>query len=432
MRSQRIFQISNIFHHCIFLSFMKSEFLSLLFVALAAPVYAGEGLYNTGAELVEGLPLKWSLSTNTIYDDNVAAGSSTTADSSLAISPNLGLSYTSDDPQSSQTTIDILGKIGIIHYFDAPDTLADDTFSQSRISGSLNHRFDERLTFRSQNTMANELEPDYSYGTASSRSGNESLSWLTDNSLGYRWSERYATYTGVKYSGNRVDSTGPNNNDRTTIEGYNQIRYQLSQQSVLTSDYRASTTDATGVASDSVDQYFLVGVDHRFSSSTVGIFKTGAQYREVDQGDGGLGPYLEIAFKSQVNQQLTLNAFTRYSAEVNDTVLPGPGTSFDYEDRRALRIGSTASYIVSPDLSLLSGMDLIFSDYLEGRDVSNPTTYGPDRYETSVNAYVGFSCRLTEFLTANMYYTFAETYTDISAAREYVRNRISIGLSAEF
>ena len=94
---------------------MKSKFLSLLFVALAAPVYAGEGLYNTGAELVEGLPLKWSLSTNTIYDDNVAAGSSTTADSSLAISPNLGLSYTSDDPQSSQTTIDILGKIGIIH-----------------------------------------------------------------------------------------------------------------------------------------------------------------------------------------------------------------------------------------------------------------------------------------------------------------------------
>ncbi len=411
---------------------MKYKFLSLLLMALAAPVYAGEGLYNTGTELVEGLPLKWSLSTNTIYDDNVAAGSSTTADSSLAISPNLGLSYTSDNPQSSQTTIDILGKIGIIHYFDAPETITDDTFSQSRISGSLNHRFDERLTFRSQNTMANELEPDYSYGTASSRSGTESLTWQTDNSLGYRWSERYATYTGFKYLGNRVNTIGQNNNDRTTIEGYNQIRYQLSQQSVLTSDYRASTTDATGVASDSVDQYFLVGVDHRFSSSTVGIFKTGAQYREVDQGDSNLGPYLEIAFKSQVNQQLTLNAFTRYGAEVNDTVLPDGANLYDYEDRRALRIGSTASYTVSPDLSLLSGVDLIFSDYLKGRDVSNPTTYGPDKYETSVNAYVGFSCRLTEFFTANMYYTFAETFTDISDAREYVRNRISIGLSAEF
>ena len=46
-----------------------------MLMALAAPVYAGEGLYTTGTELVEGLPLKWSLSTNTIYDDNVAAGS---------------------------------------------------------------------------------------------------------------------------------------------------------------------------------------------------------------------------------------------------------------------------------------------------------------------------------------------------------------------
>ena len=408
---------------------MKRSFTSLFFVALTAPVYANEGLYNTGAESVEALPLKWSLSTSAIYDDNVAAGSSTTADSSLAISPNVGLAYTNSDPQ---TSFDLFGKVGLIHYLDSPETLTDDTFSQSRITASFNHRFDERLRFRSQNNIANELEPDYSYGIASSRSGTESLSWLTDNSISYRWSERYATSTGINYSGYRADSAGQNNNDRTTIGGYNQIRYQLSQQSVLTSDYRASFTSAVGVASDSVDQFFLVGVDHRFSSNTVGIFKTGAQYRDVDLGDGGLGPYLEIAFTSQINQQLRLGAYTRYSAEVYDTVLSNGANLFDYEDRRALRLGGTASYAVSPDLSLLTGTDLIFSDYLDGRDTTNPNVYGPDKYETSVNVYVGFSYSLNDFLKANMYYTYAQTFTDISAQREYTRNRISIGLSAEF
>jgi hypothetical protein len=408
---------------------MKRKLSSLFFVALAAPTHAGEGLYYTGAETVESLPIKWTLSANAVFDDNVAAGSSASSDSSLAISPNAGLSYTSSDPQ---TTLDVYGKVGLIHYFDAPDSLTEDTFSQSRINGALSHRFSERLRFVSRNYIANELEPEYSYGIASSRTGSESLTWMADNSLGYRWTERFATYTGFRYSGTRVDTTFQNNSDRTMIEGYNQFRYQLSPQSVLTSDYRFSTTDAVGVASDSVDQFFLVGVDHRFSPNTVGILKTGAQYRDVDQGDGGLGPYLEIALQSQVNQQFRLGAYTRYSAEAYDTVLQDGANFFDYEDRRALRIGGNASYSVSRDLSLLAGADLIFSDYLEGRNVSDPTNYGPDKYETNVNAYVGFSYRLTEFLTCNMYYTFTQAFTDISDAREYVRNRISLGLSAEF
>ena len=408
---------------------MKRSFTSLFFVALATPVYSNEGLYKTGAESVEDLPLKWSLSTSAIYDDNVAAGSSTSADSSLAISPNVGLAYTNSDPQ---TSFDLYGKVGLIYYLDSPETLTDDTFSQSRITASFSHRFDERLRFNSQNNFANELEPDYSYGIASSRTGTESLSWSTDNSISYRWSERYATSTGINYSGYRVDSAGQNNNDRTTIGGYNQIRYQLSQQSVLTSDYRASSTAAVGLASDSFDQFFTVGIDHRFSSSTVGIFKAGAQYRDVDLGDGGLGPYFECSFSSQINQQLKLGAYTRYSAEAYDTVLQDGANFFDYEDRRALRLGGTASYVVSPDLLLLTGTDLIFSDYLDGRDTTNPNVYGPDKYETSMNVYVGFSYSLNEFLKANMYYTYAQTFTDISAQREYTRNRISIGLSAEF
>ena len=137
---------------------------------------------------------------------------------------------------------------------------------------------------------------------------------------------------------------------------------------------------------------------------------------------------MEIALQSQINEQFRLGAFTRYSAEVNDTVLG----LLDYEDRRALRIGANANYTLSEDVSLFSGTDLIFSNYMNGRDVNNVNTYGPDKYENNLNAYIGCSYKLTDYLFCNLSYTYSQTFTDISDEREYVRNRISLGLSAEF
>jgi hypothetical protein len=408
---------------------MKPNFPILFFAVCSGPAFAAEGLYYTGTEAQESLPIKWSLGANAIFDDNVSAGSSTDSDSSMAVMPDLGVTFTSATPQ---TTWDVFGKLGLIYYFDAPESLSDDTFSQSRLNASLIHRYSERIRFSSRNYVANELEPDYSYGTASARTGSETFTWMTDNSVGFRWTERIGTYTGFRFSGNRFDTEQENNNDRTTFEGYEQFRYQLSPQSVLTPEYRFSQTEGSNVASDSTDQYFLVGIDQRFSPNTIGIFKTGAQLRDVKDGDGGLGPYLEIALQSQINQQFRLGAYTRYAAEVNDTVLNLDGKSYDYEDRRAFRLGGNGNYTVSEDLSLLAGADFIFSNYMNGRDVNAPSTYGPDKYETNLNGYVGLSYKLTDYLFGNFYYTYTQTFTDINDQREYVRNRITLGLLAEF
>jgi hypothetical protein len=408
---------------------MKANFPILFFAVCTGSAFATEGLYYTGTEAQESLPIKWSLGANSIFDDNVGAGSSTDSDSSIAVMPNLGVSFTSTTPQ---TTWDVYGKLGLIYYFDAPESLPEDTYSQSRINASVTHSFSERLRLLSRNYVANELEPDYSYGIASGRTGSENLTWMTDNSVGFRWTERFGTYTGFRFSGLRADTDVENDNDRTTIEGYEQFRYQLSPQSVLTPEYRFSQTDGSGNASDSTDQYFIIGVDHRFTPNTIGIFKTGAQLRDVDEGDGGLSPYLEIALQSQVNQQFRLGAYTRYSAEVNSTVITTGNDSFDYEDLRALRLGANGKYTVSEDLSLLAGGDFIFSNYMEGRNVKNSNNYGPDKYETNLNGYIGLSYKLTDYLFANFYYTYTQTFTDISDEREYVRNRITLGLSAEF
>ena len=74
----------------------------------------------------------------------------------------------------------------------------DDFNSQSRAGVNLTHRFSERLRFSSQNFISYEMEPDYSYGYASTRTNGEYFFWQSDNSVGYRWTERLATYTGLR------------------------------------------------------------------------------------------------------------------------------------------------------------------------------------------------------------------------------------------
>ena len=278
---------------------MKRKIPHVLFGLLAIGSANAQGLYYVGDEAQESLPLKWVVGASLIYDDNVSPGYGEKEDS-FAFNPYVGVSFVSMTPQ---TTWDVYARLGLVYYFDEPTAEGSDEFnSQSRLGVNLTHRFNERLRFSSRNFVSYELEPDYSYGYASSRSVGEYFFWQADNSLGYRWTERVATYTGLRLSGTSYAEV--ENNDRFTWELYNQFRYQLSPQTVLTADYRYGQTSGDGYASDSTDQYLLGGVEHRFSPNTIGIARVGAQFRDVDNGDSTTSPYVEFALNSQVNQQL--------------------------------------------------------------------------------------------------------------------------------
>ena len=415
---------------------MKSKFPIVFLPLLFTTAFGAEGLYYTGTEAQESLPIKWLVGGSLIYDDNVSAGQTTGggSSSSLAVNPYVGASFVSLAPQ---TTWDVYGRLGMIYYFDAPEGI-DDLNSQSRVSVSMIHRFSERVRFVSRNFVANELEPDYSYGLASSRRSSEFMSWSTDNSLGYRWTERFGTYTGVRFSGSSYDDDASGNlSDRMNWQVYEQLRYQYSPQTVLIAEYRYGQTLTDSIASESTDQYFLVGADHRFSPNTIGTVRTGAQLRDVDGGSSTTSPYLEFALNSQINSQLRVGAFMRYGMEGDDTVLtPRPFTTeqFNYDERNTFRLGVTGTYLISPDLSLNSGVDFIQSNYDAGRQVAPlpATQSAPSLSETTFNAYIGMSVKLTDFLYGNLSYNYSQVVSDVNSYREYDRNRISLGLSAEF
>lgn len=398
--------------------------ISLLSVLGAFSVQA-KGLYHVPNESEETFPIQWGVGMSAVWDDNTTPTVAGPDDETFAVNPYVEMAFVSGNPQ---TIWDVYAKLGALYYLDEPVAVgSDDVYGQMRAGVNLTHAFDERLRLVSRNFVSYELEPDYSYGFATNRQASEYLYWDTDNSLGYRWTERLATYTGLKLT--MLDYADVADADRFTWMVYNQFRYVLSPQTVGTASIRFAQTTADGQAGDSSDLYLLLGAEHRFTPNTILIASVGAQMRDVDGGSNSTSPYMELTLRTQVNEQFTISSFLRYGAEVYDTVVSLPALA-EFDSRLTLRIGTQAEYQVSQKLALFGGVDLISTSYEEGRLIPGPGAVG-DRSETLVNLYVGASLEITEYLDGTITYNFTDADSDIPD-RSYDRNRISIGLKAEF
>ena len=405
---------------------MKNKFPAGLLGILFTGVASGQGLYYVGSEAQETMPLKWVVGASAFYDDNVNPGLGTSEDGSFGINPYVGLSFVSITPQ---TTWDVYARLGLIYYFDAPEGV-NSTNSQSRAGVNLTHRVSERLRFSSRNFISYELNPDYSYGVATSARTGEYFYWQSDNSVGFRWTERLGTYTGFKLTGTSYDESS--NNDVFTWELYNQFRYQLGPQTVLTGDYRYAQNSSSGDAVDSSDQYLLAGVEHRFSPNTIGIVRAGIQLHDVDGGESYNSPYLELAMNSQLSQQFSVRAFARYGIESYDTVQLHPDSGLSrFNDVQTLRLGVSSEYIISPMFSIFGGVDYIPTSYAEGQQLNAPLADVSDLDNDLFNAYIGVSAKFNDYLTGTLSYNYTDSTSDIEND-DYTRNRINLGISAEF
>lgn len=410
---------------------MKNRFSLALTSLLLAGSASAQGLYYIGgSETQESLPLKWVVGVSAFYDDNVNAGGqgSVGADKegSAGINPYVGLSFINTNPQ---TTWDVYTRLGLVYYLDAPQGV-EDINSQSRAGVNLTHRFSERLRFSSRNFISYELNPDYSYGVANAAQVGETLYWTTDNSIGYRWSERLGTYTGLTLSGTSYSDTS--DNDTFTWTFYNQFRYQFAPQTVLTADYRYGQTTSSGRATESTDQYLLLGAEHRFSPTTLGIVRAGAQFRDVDGGDSYTSPYVEFALSSQISQQFSMRAYTRYGIESNDSVQVHPTDGLAvYNNAQTLRLGVSGEYSLSPMVSIFGGVDYIPTSYEGGEQLDPPFGGAGDLSNDLFNANIGVSVRFNEMITGSVTYNYTDSSSDLEY-QSYERNRISVGVSAEF
>ena len=405
---------------------MKAKYQCLLLVAALSAGVAKADLYYIGSEAVESLPLKWSVGANLIYDDNVTPGAGNKEDG-FSINPYAGLAMINLTPQ---TTIDVYARLGLVYYFDKPSAVgAEDTYLQARAGLNVTHRYSEQLRVVSRNFLAYELEPDYSYGVVNTRQVGEYLYWQTDNAVGYRWTDRFATYTGFNLT--QFDYAEAADQDRFTWTLYNQFRYIVGPQTVATFDYRYADTNADGVASDSTSHYLLGGVEHRFSPNTIATLRAGVNIRDVNNGSSETNPHLEFALDSRVNDQFRIRGFARYAVEYYDTVqFLNNGSQVEFDERLTFRLGVKGEYSITPMFTAFAGLDYIPTSFQGGRLIAGP---GPasDQDEDLINLYTGVSIKFNDMLYGTLTYNFTSSDADI-ISRDYDRNRISVGITAEF
>lgn len=406
---------------------MKKQFTTLTLVGMGlAGSLCAQSLYDLAPDDadVDGLPLTWTAGVNFGYDDNPNPIPNTAAaDGSLYAQAYVGAAFLKNTPK---TTFSFGAQVGVIHYLDNIGQNTDDTSFTAAVYLNYTNRISERLRFVSRNRLAYELEPDYSTGFQSQRQSGNYFKWSTDNALGYRWSERLATYTGLRLNGISYDEL--EGADRFTWTLYNDFRYQLSERTVATFTYRYSQTQGDNLVTDSSNHYILAGLEHRFSQSTTGIIRAGIQLRDVDGGDSSTSPYLEASLRTKVNERFSLRAYARYGVEDYARSLGFGANSRIYGGSETLRLGFTADYRVSQPLSLTAGVNYATLQY---QDLLPGYTGASSVDEDLFNAFVGFNLNVTDNLVLNGRYNFEDLSSD-EAARSYERNRYSLGVSTTF
>ncbi|MGA0844946.1 MAG: outer membrane beta-barrel protein, partial [Luteolibacter sp.] len=103
----------------------------------------------------------------------------------------------------------------------------------------------------------------------------------------------------------------------------------------------------------------------------------------------------------------------------------------EYADRQTLRCGLNAEYMINPFFSIVGGLDYMPTRYREGQFVAAPAAIARGVDEDIVNASLGLRYRVNDFITASLNYNFTNSDSDF-AARNYDRNRISLGVTAQF
>jgi uncharacterized protein (PEP-CTERM system associated) len=104
----------------------------------------------------------------------------------------------------------------------------------------------------------------------------------------------------------------------------------------------------------------------------------------------------------------------------------------EFDDQRVLRFGVSATYEISPTFSVFGGVDYIPTSYAGGRVLDMPGQPSVSDSSTDIiNAYLGLSMRFNDYMIGSITYNYTDVSSDFTNGT-YTRNRISVGVSAEF
>ena len=382
--------------------------------SLLTGVASAQGLFDVNSTETEGesSPLRYTAGVAFGYDDNVSPTSAEPESDSTYIRGNVGASLV---VRGAQTSWDASAGVGVTHYLDDIEG-GDDTTYNANLAFNINHRVNDRTRLVSRNFFNYGLDLGNFYGSVGSRQVDEYIYFSTDNAIGYRWTDRLATYTGFAFSTLDYDDGSVSDVDSYSV--YNQFRYTLSDQTILTATGRYTYSDYSSGDSDRFTA--SVGFEHRLSDSSTVALQVGGQF-----GDNS-SAYANLSYTAQINNQLKVRTFARYGQEDTDTVfLDSSGDPDRYEDKTTLRIGAAADYTLSPQITLTAGGTYTASDYSDAERSDDGTW---DLY----SLYVGATYKVNEALSVTGSANYTNSSSGVIPNRDYTRRRYEVGVNYAF
>ena len=421
---------------------MKKLLTSFAVAVTTAGIAHSQGLYNIQPyddAALEPLPLQWTAGVTFGYDDNPAPTGSdlpgADSDGSAVVSAFVQANYASVE---AQTTWDAWARVGGSFFFreisgDVVDGDSTSDFFYDLGAGfNVLHRFSERLRLRSRTNVAYQVEPDFGNNIGSDIRVGNFFRYSSDNSIGYSWTERFATVTGHRIHGVFFDGD-VSSSDFVNNLFYNQFRYRLSPATVLTSSLRYST-QSNDVGRDSDSYFVTVGAEHRFSPNTTGVVRVGAQF--FDGENSSTAPFVEATLSTRTSEQFSFRSFVRYGIEDRGSgiTFTDDGVNFItgiYDERTTLRIGTQATYTLSPYISLFGGVNVVLINFDDLLNPGGPLAPPSDFDEEIFNFNIGASYRISSNVFANASYNFTNASSD-GLSREFSRNRFNLGVTTTF
>lgn len=441
---------------------MKKIFVSIGLAATAA------GLSSAFAQGMESAaPKLWNVSGTLrgFYDDNYNVSNDKKGSAGIEVSPSISANL-----DLQQTDLGMRYTFGMYDYFDRDNDGSDPIDYTHQADVWLDHAFDETFKVNVTDTFIVAQDPKLVDGGAVTRVGGNNVVNHARINFTKDWTRQFSTAT---YYGNNLvmyDDThakspasgpggiGPLN---SVNQGYypsqaailNRIeqnvgmdfQWQFEKETMGFVGYNFAWTRYTGSAyiqpynSDDPPQYSYrsesrnnnihygyVGVQHEFSPNLSATARGGISYIDMYNdpvsASHSLAPYADISATYTFTPGSYLQGGFTQNINATDVVAPGADHHLtQYQESSVAYMNLTHKFDSKLTGSLVGQYE--YSQYKDG-------AYG-DEGDNMVSAGVSLNYQINSHFSANAGYNYDELFSDI-AGREYSRNRVYIGLGANY
>lgn len=430
---------------------MKKIFVSIGLAASAA------GLSSAFAQSIESAtPQLWNVSGTLrgFYDDNYTTSSTKQRAWGFEVSPSVSANL-----DLQQTDIGIRYTFGMYYYFDRADDNGSNPIDYTHQADVwLDHAFDETLRANVTDTFVIAQDPTLlNGGGAVTRIGGNNIINRGKISLTKDWTRQFSTsihyengliiYSDAVVPNTSKPSTGDNPSAAAILNRFEQnagldLQWHFDEETMAFVGYNFAWTRYTGsapilpVASSPVPYYSdarnnnthygYVGVQHQFSPNLSGTVRGGVYYVDMYEDpispSHSLAPYADISATYTFSPGSYLQGGFTQNMNATDVVAPGAnGQLTQYQQSSVAYLNLTHQFDAKLTGSLVG--QYAYSQFKDG-------AYG-GLADNTVSAGVSLNYQISTHFSADAGYNFDELFSDI-AGRDYSRNRVYIGLGANY